>query len=286
MNKRVLVMGGTGMLGHKLHQCFRTRFDTKTTVRGNGSASDCISGADANNFDSVLRAVVETHPDVIVNCIGIIKQSEASQDYIASLTVNSLFPHRLAALCCAAGIRLIHISTDCVFSGGMGMYVESDVSDAADIYGRTKYLGEVAAPGCLTLRTSIIGRELDSSNGLLEWFLKNHNRCVRGFTRAIYSGLTTRALAFIIADVIENHPLLNGLYHVSAKPISKYDLLRIVNIIYDCGSRIEQDDTLVCNRSLDSSRFSQNTGFMPSSWTKMIEDMRDDPAPYKDWRVP
>ncbi len=292
---RVLLLGGAGMLGHKLCQRFREHFETWTTVRagyrdyaryGLFDPERTLGGVDAVDFDSVVRAVAEVKPDAVINCIGIIKQLKAAKDPIVSLSINSLFPHRLANLCRASGARLIHISTDCVFSGRKGMYSEADVSDAEDLYGRSKFLGEVDQPGCLTLRTSIIGRELCSATGLIEWFLSNRGGKVRGFSGAVYSGFTTLALTRIIADVLKGQPGLTGLYQVSSDPINKYELLKLVNRTYSLNIAVEPDTTFRCDRSLDSSRFRQATGFQPPSWPEMIEEMHRDPTPYQDWRTP
>jgi len=268
---RVLILGGAGMLGHKVYQTFRKRFDTWATfLPGYHPPSGCdifdpehiLEGVDALQMDSVVRAVATVKPDAIVNCIGIIKQLRAAKDPITSIAINSLFPHRLANLCRATGTRLIHMSTDCVFSGRKGMYMEDDVSDAEDLYGRTKFLGEVGAPGCLTIRTSIIGRELDTTNALLEWFLSNRGGKVRGFTNAVFSGFTTQALADVMADVLEQHPDLET---------------------FGLGTRIEPDSSVVCERSLDSTRFREATGFQPPSWPEMIQRLHSDPTPYDDW---
>jgi len=283
------------MLGHQLCQCWRDRFELWATVRtsyrslaryGIFDPEHTIEGIDVADFDSVVRVMAQVRPDAVVNCIGIIKQLKAAKDPIVSLSINSLFPQRLANLCRASGTKMIHISTDCVFSGRKGMYVEGDVSDAEDLYGRTKYLGEVGLPGCLTLRTSIIGRELNSDSGLIEWFLHSRGQTARGFTKAIYTGFTTPAFASIIANILENHPALEGLYHVSSEPISKYDLLNLVNEAYHLGVRIEPDAEFACDRSLDSSRFRKAVGFVPPDWASMIREMHDDPTPYADWRSP
>lgn len=293
MTIRVLILGGTGMLGHKLWQHFRERFDTWVTVRGGlGQYSDlrlfdparALEGVDASDLDAVTRSMMRVRPHVIVNCIGIIKQLPAAKDPIVSLTINALFPHRLANLCSVGGCRLIHISTDCVFSGRKGMYTEEDISDAEDLYGRTKFLGEVTAPGCLTLRTSIIGRELRTRSGLIEWFLGNVGREVRGYSRAIYSGFTTLALAHILSDVIQNQPGLEGLYQVSSEPIDKYRLLQLVRDAYGVDVRIKPDASVVIDRSLNSNRFREVTGFLPPPWETMIKEMADDPTPYDTWR--
>lgn len=290
---RVLILGAAGMLGHKLCQIYRDRFDTWATLRGDPrtlhrygllAPDRLLAGVDADNFDSIVRALGVVRPDVVINCIGIIKQLPTAKDPIVSLEINSLFPHRLANLCQAAGARLFHISTDCVFSGRKGMYTEDDSSDAEDLYGRTKFLGEVAGPGSLTLRTSIIGRELQTTSGLVEWFLSNGGGRVRGYSRAIYSGFTTQALARIIADLIEHFPQLTGLYQVSSEPINKYDLLGLLRTSFDLPVEIEAYADFQLDRSLDSSRFRAATGFVPPMWPLMIEELASDRAHYAQWR--
>jgi dTDP-4-dehydrorhamnose reductase len=290
---RVLILGGAGMLGHKLCQYFRPRHETWTTVLFGPETllpydvidqDKLISCVDILDFDAVVRVMARVRPQAVINGIGIIKQLKAAQDPLISVAINSLFPHRLGELCRACGARLIHMSTDCVFTGRKGNYTETDVSDAEDLYGRSKYLGEVGAPGCLTVRTSIIGRELNTTNGLIEWFLSNHGKTVRGYRRAIYSGLTTTALARILAEILENHPQLEGLYQVSSESITKYDLLSLVNQEFRTQITIEPDDEHVCNHSLDSSRFRTATGIVFPSWPEMIREIALDPTPYQNWR--
>jgi dTDP-4-dehydrorhamnose reductase len=290
---RLLILGGAGMLGHKLYQRYSHRYDVFATLRGGCSAyarsqifelARVIEHVDAFHFDSLVQAIAQVQPDVVINCIGVIKQLATAKDPIISLTINSLLPHRLAGVCQAAGIRLLHISTDCVFNGKDGMYTEDMPSNAEDLYGRTKFLGEISGPNCLTLRTSIIGRELQTRSGLIEWFLSNRGGQVRGFRQAIYSGFTTLALADIIADVIDNHPDLSGLYQVSSDPINKYDLLLQVRAAFGIDVQIEPDDSVRIDRSLDSTRFRQATGFQPPSWPDMIRAMTSDPTPYDSWR--
>jgi len=290
---RVLILGGAGMLGHKLWQAYRDRFDAWVTVRsgfreyapyGLFDPDRLLGGVDAFDFDTIVRALATVKPDAVINCIGIVKQLPTAKDPIISLTVNSVFPHRLANLCQAAGARLIHISTDCVFSGRKGMYTENDVSDVEDLYGRSKFLGEVQAPGCLTLRTSIIGRELSTTSGLVEWFLSNRGGKVRGYTRAIYSGFSTLALSRIIADVLERHPDLSGVYQVSSELISKFDLLCLLRDAFGIPIEIEPDAQVQVDRSLDSSRFRAAAGYVPPSWPEMVREMASDPTPYEQWR--
>ncbi len=243
-----------------------------------------LSGMDVFEFDSILSAVGVMRPDVVVNAIGLITPVVAAKGPISALTVNSLFPHRLAMLCRTVDARLIHISTDAVFSGCRGMYTENDSPDPNDFYGRSKLLGEVTEPHCLTFRTSIIGRDLTGSKGLVEWLLDNRGQSVVGYTKAIYSGFPSLVLAQIIADVIERHPELSGLYHVSSEPISKFELLRLLNDAYGADAQIKASDDVRINRSLDSSRFRAAIGFTPQPWPDMIKAMAADPTPYEKWR--
>jgi dTDP-4-dehydrorhamnose reductase len=281
------------MLGHKLAQVYRDRFETWVTVRSCFEDYErfnlfdekrTIGGVDGMEFDTVTRALEIARPDVIVNAVGVIKQLPTSEDPIVALTINSLLPHKLAAHCRSIGCRLITLSTDCIFNGRRGMYTEDDTSDAEDLYGRTKYLGEVAGARCLTLRSSIIGRELKSSHSLVEWFLSNRGAKVRGFSKAIYSGFPTLTMARIIAELIEDHSELHGVYNVSSDPINKYDLLRLMRDTYGIEVEIEPDSEFEIDRSLDSSRFRAATGFKPESWPEMIQEMADDPTPYDEWR--
>jgi dTDP-4-dehydrorhamnose reductase len=283
------------MLGHKLWQVLSADIDTFVTIRGDFDAyrrydlfdrARTFPGIDAGDLDAITRLIAVVKPDHVVNCIGIIKQVSAAQDPLTSIGINSLFPHRLANVCVAAGARLIHISTDCVFSGRKGGYREDDISDAEDLYGRSKFLGEVSGPGSLTLRTSIIGRELRSTTGLVEWFLANRGGSVAGYTNAIFSGLTTLELSRLIRDIITRHRELTGLYQVSVDPIRKLDLLRLLNEAYGTKTEIRPDEDVHVDRSLDSSRFRTATGYRPPKWEALVSAMKDDPTPYDRWRTP
>jgi dTDP-4-dehydrorhamnose reductase len=215
---------------------------------------------------------------VVINCIGVVKQREAAKDPIACITVNALFPHRLAKLCQASGTRLIHFSTDCVFSGARGHYREEDRPDAEDLYGRSKLLGEVTGPGCLTIRSSIIGRELHCRQGLVEWFLSQKGKSISGYRKAIFSGLTTGAMSRLLGEVLTRYRHLEGVWHVAAEPISKYDLLQLVRTAFAADVDIEPTDTFRCDRSLCAARFRAATGWSPLPWPRMIADLRNDAA--------
>jgi dTDP-4-dehydrorhamnose reductase len=292
---KILVLGGSGMLGHKLWQSLTPRFDTQMSVRRPAAAyahfgifdeSHILGDVSADEFNTVANAFATVRPEVAVNCIGIVRQNMSAKDSVASITINALFPHRLARLCAESGTRLIHISTDCVFSGHKGNYDENDTPDPEDLYGRSKLLGEVTGAGCLTIRTSLIGRELKGVQGLVEWFLNQAGGCVRGFQRAVFSGLTTEALSQLLVSVIAEHRDLEGLYHVAADPITKFDLLSLIRETYGLRIEIEPDETLACDRSLNGARFRAATNLVPPAWPEMIAAMRQDPTSYENLRRP
>lgn len=286
---RLLIIGGGGMLGHKLWQTASVRVETWATVRrvtpalaalGLGDPARTIEGVDARDVGSIETALDRARPEAVVNCVGIIKQLKAAKDPVESIAINSLYPHLLARACASRGIRLIHISTDCVFDGARGHYSEADVTDASDLYGRSKALGEPTGPGALTVRTSIIGRELSGTSGLVEWFLSRQGATADGYRRAIFSGFTTLALADILLDILMQHPGLEGLYHVSASPIDKLTLLQALNDAFGAGVAITAKDEPAIDRSLDSARFRTATGFVPPSWASMVAALAADPTPY------
>jgi dTDP-4-dehydrorhamnose reductase len=290
---KVLILGGSGMLGHKLWQRLAPQFDTHVTFRqtpqtyaayGIFDPARSLGGVSAEDFDSVVRALASVRPDVVVNCIGVVKQDAAAKDPVKSIGVNALFPHRLAHACRAANARLIHISTDCVFSGKAGDYKETDKADAEDLYGRTKFLGEVDYENCLTIRTSMIGRELSGTHGLIEWFLSQRGQTVRGFKRAVFSGFTTAALADIIGNVISKHSQLRGVWHVAAEPINKFELLSLVKQAFGLNIEIMAEDSFICDRSLNAERFRRETGWAPDGWPQMIQQMAQDPTGYDEFR--
>lgn len=277
------------MLGHKLVQVFKFRFETSATFHGGFEKYRTMpffdgvrvtENVNAEDFESLARALNEIRPDIIVNAIGVTKHVPDVGNTVRTITINSLLPHQLAQVAKTQNARLICISTDCVFSGRKGNYVETDEADAVDLYGKTKSLGEVVEGDCLTLRTSIIGRELFTRNSLVEWFLSNRGRSLKGYRKAIFTGFPTVILAEILADVIENRPDLRGLYHVSSDKINKFDLLSLVNSEMNVGTRIEPADDLEIDRSLDSTKFRAETGFVPQSWPEMIKRMTSDAENY------
>jgi dTDP-4-dehydrorhamnose reductase len=278
---RILVLGGDGMLGHQLFKSLSSRHDVRVTLRQRLPAYNYLNlfngenaygEIDVGSLDGIVAVLGEFHPEAVVNAVGIVKQRSTAKESITSLEINSLFPHRLAGLCKAMGVRMVHMSTDCVFSGKKGAYRESDVSDAEDLYGRTKYLGEVYNSRCVTLRTSIIGRELSRKQGLLEWFLAQSGS-IRGFKNAIFSGVTALELSRVIEKVLTEHPERGGLYHVSSDPISKFDLLMLVKKKMGRDIEIIPTEEPRLDRSLDSTKFRKEFNYTPPTWEEMIQEL-------------
>ncbi len=282
--KKVLVLGATGMLGNAVLRFFNAagRYDVVGSVRSYAAKqalpvnlhAKLVAGVNVDSPDSLMRLFAAVRPQVVINCIGLVKQLDGADDPLSALPINALLPHRLAHLCKAAGARLLHISTDCVFSGQRGMYREEDVSDAKDLYGRSKFLGEVAGHHAVTLRTSIIGHELSGHHGLIGWFLAQQGP-VSGYTKAVFSGLPTVELSRVMHDFVIPNEGLHGLYHVSADPIDKYSLLREVARVYGKAIEVSPDQTLVIDRSLDSTRFRDAAAYAPPGWLDLIHRMHD-----------
>jgi len=279
---KILVLGASGMLGNAMVRVLseKNEWQVYGTVRSEGSkkffapdiSQRLIAGVDVESHDSLMQVFNKVRPDVVINCVGLIKQLADAEDPLQAIPINALLPHRLARMCELAGARLVHMSTDCVFSGAKGGYRESDPSDAKDLYGRSKYLGEVDYPNAITLRTSIIGHELQSAHGLVGWFLAQQGQC-NGFTRAIFSGLPTVALAQVIRDVVIPRANLSGVYHVAAQPISKYDLLKLVADVYGKKIEITPSEKLVIDRSLNADRFREATGYLAPGWPELVKLM-------------
>lgn len=278
----ILVLGISGMLGNAVFRYLNANSGHK--VFGSARSGEVrrffdvelhgkiITGIDAENHEALIRIFADVKPNIVINCIGIVKQLKPAENALVSLPINSLLPHRLANLCKLCGARLIHISTDCVFSGKKGNYLESDKADAEDMYGQSKLLGEVYYSHSITLRTSIIGREIGTARSLIGWFLAQESP-VNGYKNAIFSGLPTVEIARIIQDYVIVNPLLNGLYHVSADPISKYELLKKVADVFRKSIRINPDTKYCIDRSLNSERFKKATSFTPKGWGEMIQTM-------------
>ena len=281
---RILILGGDGMLGHQLLRQWQGQHEVRVTLRRDPDAyarfglfrpGNSYYGVDIVRTQELVGVLADFHPQAVVNAVGIVKQQSAAKESIPSIEINALFPHCLAVLCKAVGARLIHMSTDCVFSGRKGNYQESDLSDAEDLYGKSKYLGEVYDTHCVTLRTSIIGTELTRKKSLVEWFLAQQGP-VKGYRKAIFSGFTTIEMARIIERLLVQHPRACGLYHVSSAPISKLELLTKIMEKLELPVQIVPDESLGIDRSLDSSRFRKEFGYMPPAWDGMLDELTND----------
>jgi len=292
--KKILILGGGGTLGHKLWQVLPSKFpETFVSIRkdrafyakcGLFTGPKVIDGLDLRDFSRLNAVLDEVRPTVIVNCAGVTLRSKEALDKNSAISINALLPHRLAEWCSRSGARLIHFSTVCVFDGKKGGYTEDSPPDARDLYGLTKALGDVNASFALTLRSSFIGREIFGGAELLEWFLAQKGKKIKGFTKALFTGLTTNKLAELVGGLIGNHPGLNGLYHVSSETFSKYELLRLMKEAYGLEVQIEPDDSFECRRDLNGDRFAKATAFACPPWRRLMAEMAADPTPYGEWR--
>jgi dTDP-4-dehydrorhamnose reductase len=282
---KVLVLGATGMLGYSIYSNLSEKkyldvFGTVRSINGKDKyfkdlTENLVPGVDIYDFDSVISAVNDIKPDVVINCIGLIKQHDVSKLHTDAVYVNALLPHKLAKLCSASCAKLIHFSTDCVFTGEIGNYTEESKPDALDLYGSSKRLGEVDYGGHLTLRTSIIGHELTSNVSLIDWFL-SQSGSVKGFTKAIFSGLPTAFIAKLLTEQILTNTELSGLYHLSVDPIDKFTLLSLVSEIYKLEIEIKPSESLKIDRSLNSSNLRNEIGLVTPAWPELIEFMNMD----------
>ena len=279
---RLLILGGSGMLGHQLWRGLHAQHDTWVTLRrpvADFTAHNLFDEAKAIQVDDITddtalgQVLGQAKPDAVINCVGLIKQHDEASDEALAMRVNAEFPHRLAKRCGETGARLIHFSTDCVFAGTRGNYTEDDPADATDLYGQSKHRGEVTGPQCVTLRTSVIGHELGTNLALLDWFISQHGQTVNGFKKAIYSGFTTLEMARIIERILTRHPRLSGMWHVASEPISKFDLLQLCREKLGWKGVIEPNDEFVCDRSLNGDRFNEATGYDPPGWKAMISEL-------------
>ncbi len=279
---KILILGGDGMLGHQLLNSFKEKFEVKVTLRKNINEytkykiftnDNAFDQVDVRDFEKLASVIEAFRPNVLINAVGIVKQRKDAKEIIPSLEINALLPHKVSLECGKYNTRVIHISTDCVFSGKTGMYDEQSFADSDDIYGRTKYLGELSLNNCLTLRTSIIGRELSRHNSLLDWFLAQSGT-IKGFKNAIFSGFTTIELARIIEMMILKYPEASGTYNVSSEPINKYDLLKMISEVLNHNIEIVADEAFFCNRSLSSELFRKSFNYTPPSWLSMISELK------------
>ncbi len=297
MKRRILIIGASGMLGHKLFQKLlpNSDWDIFASVRCDITQSpycniplfsnNIIDGIDVRDQVGVENMLNELKPDWVINCAGIIKQRDSAKNIVSCIEINALFPHKLAEIVAGNGGRLIHFSTDCVFNGKKGNYTENDLSDAEDLYGKTKFLGETVAENSITLRTSIIGRELINHKSLLDWFLSQNGKTVNGYKKAIYSGITTNEMANVVMLIINKYPDLSGLYQVVSEPVSKYDLLQKIKQAFKLDIEIKEDSVFCIDRSMKGDKFRDATGYICPDWDRLVAELASEQGIYKEWGI-
>lgn len=290
---KIIVIGATGMLGYSIFSNLSESpelevFGTVRSLEGLDkyfpTFDKLINNVDVRDFKTLENALDRVTPNVVINCIGLIKQHEVSKQHVEAIEINALLPHKIAQLCDNIGAKLIHFSTDCVFDGKVGNYLENDLPTATDLYGRSKCLGEVDYGNHVTLRTSIIGHELRSSVSLVDWFLSQSGP-VKGFSKAVFSGLPTAYIAKVLEEYVLPNKSLSGLYQLSVEPIDKCSLISMISKIYGKEISIEKFDDFIIDRSLNSDKFRRVTGFTPPSWDYLVKFMFDDfKRRYRTWK--
>ena len=279
---KLLIFGPDGLLGNTIIKFFFQKNDYEVfgLLRDSSKIRFFKKNYQKNFFEiknvldfvDIEKKIKELRPNVIINCLGITNKNFSNNLICKYIQINSLFPHKLHQICTSLDIRLIHLSTDCIFSGRKGFYSETDIPDPIDFYGKSKFLGELNYANSITLRKSVIGHELITKNGLLEWFLSEEGP-IEGYKNAIFSGLTVLELARIINDFILPRKDLNGIFNVSGLPISKYDLLKAISSEYQKSIKIIPNELIKIDRSLDSSSFNKCTGYKPKKWPELIKSM-------------
>ena len=280
---KILILGGDGMIGHKMAQVLSVQnHEIFISVRENKDLTLKRISPKAKVFfndvlkDSILDFLDKVNPDVIINAIGITIRRGAAENISDTIYLNSLFPHQISSWALTFKKRLIHFSTDCVFSGSEGSYLEDATPNALDYYGKTKGLGEINSKSSLTIRSSMIGPELYNKTELFEWIINNKEKEINGFSRVMYSGVTTVYMARLLADLIDNHKNLSGIYNIASKPISKFELLHLINDNFDLGLIINDNKTVISNKTLNASKIEKVIGFQPPSWDELIFELKKD----------
>jgi len=279
---KVYILGISGMLGSRIFLEFQKKkgFDVRGCLRGNLNPfiikykKKINVRIDAKNIKKISSILKSFKPDYVINCIGYIKQKISTNTNDRDIFfVNSIFPHEIYKITKLINSRFIHFSTDCVFDGKKGNYKETASSNVKDIYGISKFLGEVKYSKSLTIRTSIIGHEFYSKKGLLEWFLNQSKLCY-GYSRVFFSGLTTLEISNFVYFYIKKNIKIHGLIHLSSKKISKLNLLKKIAKIYNKKIVIKKDSSKKIDRSLNCSFIKKRISYKVPNWDVMIREMR------------
>ena len=280
MKKKILVIGASGLIGNAIfHECLNFKYDVYGTIKRKNkkyffkkNSNKIFSNIRIENDKEIVKIIKKIKPNIVINCAAVVKKYIDLYSIKKIFEINSKFPKKLEHLTSMYNFKLIHISTDCVFDGKHGNYSEDDIPNPQDIYGLSKYFGEVKSDNCLTIRTSVIGPELKKSQGLYEWFMKQNGK-IKGYKKFIFSGLTSFELSKIIISNLSNFKL-GSIVHISSKPINKFELLKKFKKTFSKKDLvIKECNKIKINRSLISN-FQKKNNIKISSWNKMLSDMK------------
>lgn len=271
---KILILGGNGLLGNALLNILSKNYEVIATTRNKlyKDIKNFIYVDDLTRLDFLDKLIIDVDPDIIINALSV--RDVGNKKLYQLKLIFTVIPHHISSFCRRLNKRFIQISTDGVFSGKTGNYKEEDIPDPIDSYGICKFLGEPNQKNTTVIRTSMIGHSFNNDYGLLDWFIKQ-NECTL-YKNAVFSGLPVYEIARIISQYFIENKNLDGIYHLASEPISKLNLLTLVNNVYNLNIIIHEDDSFYMDRSLDSSKFQNKTGYRVLSWDDMITQMKEE----------
>jgi len=289
---KILILGAGGMLGHKLYQTLSKTYDDVIPVfRKNKEhyhkfnlykPEKMIGNTDVTDQSKLLAVLNSVKPDIICNCIGKTTRKINSEDSQSVIYLNSFLPHFISKWSSENNSYFIHFSTDCVFSGKNGPYKPNDFRDSRDLYGLSKILGETNSKYGLTIRTSIVGREIENQTEFFEWIFSSKNKSVSGYKNVFYSGVTTNYLSEVVAQLITKDSKSHGLLQVASPPISKLNLIKKVNSLFGLGMKINTDASKVSNKILSPVKFTITSGIKTQTWDEMLNTLKKENSYYEN----
>ena len=278
---KIFITGIDGMIGHKIAQSLSKEHTIIGSSRKNIKSEDLgINDCEliTHDFlkDDILEILDKINPEIIVNCAGITIRRGINDNYDNTILLNSNLPHIIDDWTERNQSKLIHFSSDCVFSGKKGNYLDESIPDATDLYGLSKSRGEVKSKNTLTIRCSIIGREIFNHTELFEWIYSMRGKQIKGYNNVLYSGVTSIWMGRVLKKILKYHTELSGIYNISSEPITKYSLLNLINEHFKLGIEISRDNKIKSNKVLISKKFTEITDINPPNWDDLMTELKED----------